>query len=481
MLNYSRTIITVFLIMVCGPGLVSCRKMVTIDEPINSITTTQMFTTDAQAATGMAGVYTAMTNSPLSFSNGYTTLLAGMSSDELFYYGTGDVNILAFSPNQLLFANSYTSTLWSNAYKTIYNANSVIEGIAGSATLSDSTRNRLTAEAKFVRAFCYFYLTNLFGDVPLALTVDFNKTRYMARTPASEVYQQIIQDLKDAQSVLSTSYPTPFGKERIVPNKWVATALLARVYLYTGDYTNAAAQAGAVIANSSVYNLEADPNSVFLTGSKEAIWQLKQSVTDPTIRNCTMEGYTILPNPLATGLAHYCLTASLLNAFEAGDRRRTAWVNSTTSASTGLNYFPFKYKTGIYNAVASATATEYYMVLRLAEMYLIRAEAEVNGATGGAAAAITDLNVLRSRAGLTALSASLTTPQVVTAVAHERQVELFAEWGHRWLDLKRTGQAHSVLSAISGKQPWAGDYQLLYPIPLAEIQADPLLQQNPNY
>ncbi|HSC37594.1 MAG TPA: RagB/SusD family nutrient uptake outer membrane protein, partial [Chitinophagaceae bacterium] len=112
---------------------------------------------------------------------------------------------------------------------------------------------------------------------------------------------------------------------------------------------------------------------------------------------------------------------------------------------------------------------------------LRRAGAEVTGAPGGPTAAISDLNVLRSRAGITALPASLTTPQVVAAVARERQVELFAEWGHRWLDLKRTGQAHPVLSAIAGKQPWAGDYQLLYPIPLAEIQADPLLVQNPGY
>jgi len=66
-------------------------------------------------------------------------------------------------------------------------------------------------------------------------------------------------------------------------------------------------------------------------------------------------------------------------------------------------------------------------------------------------------------------------------VAHERQTELFAEWGHRWLDLKRTGQAGAVLSVIPLKQPWLGNYQLLYPIPYTEIQDDPSLVQNPGY
>jgi len=484
MLIHTRSIMPACFGLVICMGLLSCKKMVTVTPPINSITTGEMFNTDAQANTAMAGVYSQMVNGTLSFSNGYVSILAGMSADELFYYGTGDANILAFSPNQLLFSNSYTSTVWTTAYKTIYNVNSVIEGIAASesSALTDSARKELTAEAKLVRAFCYFYLTNLYGDVPLVMTVDFNKTRYMSRTPASEVYQQIIQDLKEAQSLLQADYSVAgAAKERIIPNKWVATALLARVYLYTGDYANAAEQASAVINNTSLYSLESDPNNVFKTTSKEAIWQLKQGLTDIFYKNGTTEAYNVLPNPLTTGLAHYCLTASLMNTFETGDRRRSAWVGSTTSATSGLNYYPYKYKTGSSNAVSGAASTEYYMMLRLAELYLIRAEAEVNGAPGGVAAAVADLNVIRNRAGVPALPTTLTSAQVITAVARERLVEFFAEWGHRWLDLKRTKKAHDVLSAMSSKQPWAGDYQLLYPIPPVEIQVNPRLEQNSEY
>jgi hypothetical protein len=473
-------VLACFSLMICL-GMLSCKKMVTVPSPINSITTGEMFSTDAQALTAMAGVYSVMVNGPISFSNGYATILGGMSADEMFLNGAGDAHILGFAPNQLLKENSYTSTVWTSAYKTIYNANSAIEGIAESESTSftDSMRTELTAEAKFVRAYCYFYLVNLYGDVPLVLTIDFNKTRYLTRTPVVQVYDQVIQDLLDAQEGLSPDYRKSGDalKERILPTKWAATALLARVYLYKGDYAKAAEQATAVISNSLLFVLETDLNNVFKIASKEAIWQLKQGTSESLYKNGTLEGVTLMPNPFATGVTRYCLTASLLNTFETGDRRRTNWVGS----NNGINYYPYKYKTGFTQGVINAAPTEYYMMLRLAEQYLIRAEAAANGAGGGVPAAIADLNVIRSRAGVTALPNTLTQAQVLTAVARERQVELFAEWGHRWLDLKRTNKAHDVLSAMSSKQPWAGDYQLLYPVPPVEIQVNPRLEQNPEY
>jgi hypothetical protein len=117
------------------------------------------------------------------------------------------------------------------------------------------------------------------------------------------------------------------------------------------------------------------------------------------------------------------------------------------------------------------------MVLRLAEQYLISAEAkaqldDINGAA-------TALNALRTRAGLPNTTAA-TKEAMLAAIAHERQTELFAEWGHRWMDLKRTNKATAVLGAISNKQPFKAG-QLLYPIPPTEITNDPNLQQNPEY
>ncbi len=465
--------------------LSSCRKLVTIPEPVNTMTTTEVFSSDAQANSAMAGIYTQMINGDAAhtFSDGLTTFMGGLSSDDLVFYGSTSDPLYLVNTNRLVGGTgNSTSPLWSSAYTCIYGANSVIEGIAASSAgmLHDSVRKELTAEAKFIRAFCYFYLTNFYGDVPLVLTVDFNQTVNMARTAQSQVYAQMIKDLKDAQAALPTDYSVG-GGERIRPNKWAATALLARVYLYTGDYADALAQAGAVIANSSQFILVSDPNGVFLKNSTEAIWQLQQSSSKGT---ATSEGAYAIPDPLHTGSTPYKISPQLLAAFEPGDLRRSAWVDSTDNSSNGpatLVYFPFKYKTGYYNNSIGGVATEYYMVLRLAEQYLIRAEAEAGGAGGGDAAAIADLNIIRARAGLPGLSASLIHSQVIAAVAHERQTELFAEWGHRWFDLKRTGQAHTVLSQITLKQPWQGDYQLLYPISISEITADHNLVQNPGY
>jgi hypothetical protein len=488
-MHYNYKLLVVLLLLSL-PGLEACKKLVTVPEPINTLTSAEVFSSDAEASSAMVGIYTTLINPTsgyalASFSSGGVSINAGLSADELIYANTSPTLIRA-NTNHLVVTDG--SGAW-DAYNEIYGCNAVLQGIAASTSslLHDSVRKELTGEAKFVRALCYFYLTNFNGDVPLALTIDFNQTRNLARAPQAQVYQQIIQDLKDAQAALPGDYSVGLG-ERIRPNKWAATALLARAYLYTGDYADAATQASSVIANTGQYSLVSDPNAVFLANSNEAIWQLQQNTSVSGVGTATPEGVALLPNPLNTGFATFYLSPQLLGAFEPGDLRRTAWVDSTNdsyndpfSTPTTTTYFPFKYKTGLYNYTIGGTATEYYMVLRLAEQYLIRAEAEANGAGGGPASAITDLNVVRQRAALPALSSSLPPAQVITAVAHERQVELFAEWGHRWLDLKRTGQAHAVLSVIPLKQPWAGDYQLLDPISPSEIQADPNLTQNPGY
>jgi hypothetical protein len=115
-------------------------------------------------------------------------------------------------------------------------------------------------------------------------------------------------------------------------------------------------------------------------------------------------------------------------------------------------------------------------VLRLAELFLIRAEA--NAQLNNVSNAVDDLNVLRTRAGLDLLPNSLSQQDCLNAVYQERRVELFAEWGHRWFDLKRTGQADAVLGTM--KPAWKSS-AVLYPIPFGEIQLNPLLTQNAGY
>jgi uncharacterized protein YbjQ (UPF0145 family) len=463
----------------------SCTKLVEIPEPKDTVTTSKIFNNDMQAKGAMVSVYSTMINGDsgfIGFGCGLTTMMTGLSADELKNTGGGTYD--QFNRNMLDARDGAVAKLWITAYRAIYGANAVVEGIEASQapTLHAQVRTELTAEAKFTRAFCYFYLVNLYGDVPLALTTDFNKLVTMARTPKLEVYQQMVKDLQDAVNGLPGDYTAGAG-ERIRPNKWAAKSLLARVYLYLEDYDKAAVQANDVISQTDLYQLETtDLNRVFLKNSTEAIWQLAQSPDAFNRGNSTPEGYTLLPNPIDVGSVSFEISPSLSDAFEPGDLRRSIWIGTSFfksgSVTTALQ-FPYKYKTGRHNMAVGQPPSEYYMVFRLAEQYLIRAEARA--LLGQTNLAITDLNALRNRAGLQSLSTNLTKEQAIIAVAKERQTELFTEWGHRWFDLKRTGKASAVLSAIPIKQPWAGDYQLLYPIPADEISRDHFLAQNPNY
>lgn len=471
----------------------SCEKLVEIDAPIDSITSTEVFSTDEQATSAMAGVYSKMINNLSSgailseFSSGLVTMLGALSADELNSWTTtsGYSEYDVFNRNKILQSDSRSSAFWRSAYTTIYGSNAVIEGIQASvsSTLSEGVRKKLTAEAKFVRAFSYFYLVNFFGDVPLVLTIDFNQTRNLSRAPVAEVYKQIVKDLLEAQADLPASN-TNLAGEKVFPDTWSATALLARAYLYTKDYENAFKQSSGLIANASQFILETDLEKTFLKESREAIWQLKQE-SSTSKGNATEEGFVFIPSsftgqPLFFNV-DYFLSEELINTFEADDKRLINWVGvSSTNQSGTTMYFPYKYKTGSHNRVIDGAPTEYYVALRFAEQYLIRAEAAAEGAAP-LTNAIDDLNLIRDRAGLLPLPNTLAHSEVLEAIGKERRIELFTEWGHRWLDLKRTGHAVEVLSQITIKQPWAGEYQLFYPIPPSELQANSNLIQNPGY
>jgi hypothetical protein len=485
----------------------SCNKALDISPPVATITAQKAFSTDALANSAMAGIYSLLMNNggSESFSNGISTLYGGMSSDELLNYaGSSNLIDYQFVTNMLPTNDAITdNAIWKPAYNIIYNCNLAIEQLAAtqSTDLSAATKTQLTGECKFVRAFCFFYLTNFFGDIPLPTTTAFRTNGLLARVPQAQVYQQMVQDLKDAQSVLPADYSVS-GNERIRVNKWGATAMLARVYLYQKDWQDAVTQSSAVISDNSQFSLVSDLNNVFLANSSEAILQFQQNITQSPF-NSTFEGLNILPNftfdaitagsgdfylsdpSLYASLApyftpNYYFTPQLVNAFEPGDLRLTTWAQATPTPSvapySGITYYyPYKYTTSIPSQTTAPT--QYYMVLRLAEQYLIRAEGEAE--TSNLAAASADLNLLRKRAGLANVTAA-DEPSMLKAVAHERQVELFCEWGQRFFDLKRTGQAATALGALPAKQPF-NPSSLLYPIPANEIIVDPLLKQNPGY
>jgi hypothetical protein len=459
---------TLFVIVCLSLAFTSCSDFLNADPNRGLIDTEKVFSNDVTATAAATEMYTKI--SGLEFLTGgppSVNTLSGFCSAELFNYSQ-DQDLKSFEVHSILAQSNAVSSVWSNMYNEIYLANALIEGIHGSKSLSLATANQLEGEGLFMRAFCYFYLVNLFGDVPLVTSTDYNRNRILPRSAVGEVYKSIENDLLKAQTLLSESYVTS-NKGR--PNKYTASALLARVYLYQKEYAKAESMASSVI-ESGVYqlNTKSNINSVFLVSSPETIWQIMQILPS---KNTPEGSYFIISVEINSTSNRSIVTSGLLDHFESGDLRKANWIGSYVNPRVQF-FYPFKYKKA--GKTPDQSFTEASIAFRLAEMYLIRAEARVwQGKLVGGNSALTDLNTIRSRAGLTDAMAS-DKEALLLAIENERWSELFTEYGHRWLDLKRTGRALAVLGNGIAQT------DLLWPIPLSEFQKNPALgTQNPGY
>src|SRR5690606_31056370 len=206
----------------------------------------------------------------------------------------------------------------------------------------------------------------------------------VSRMPETEVYEKIIVDLKDAVNKLEGQ--DLGSSERVFPDQWVARALLARMYQYTGKWELAASTATELI---DAFILEPDLDEVFLKGSSETIWQLKPGDSPRNTEEANRLIIRTIPGQT------FALTESLLAAFEPGDLRAGHWVGSISDSDNSITLsFAHKYK-ALFSEMESL---EYSILFRLAEQYLIRAEARAH--MGALAGAREDLNAIRNRAGL---------------------------------------------------------------------------------
>lgn len=450
--------------LILSLAVTSCKKLIEIDPPANEIVTETVFSDSTNANAAVTGIYVNIMNSSFvtNLANGLLPAFTGMSADDL-YHTRNQTEEDQFYRNEITTNpdNYINGTLWRSGYTFIYQVNACIGGLNQSLALAQSTKNRLLGECMFLRAYLYFNLINLYGEVPLITTTDFRINATLPRTAVATIYNAIEEDLLSAQTML----PENSGSARIRPGKFAAAALLARVYLYQGKWNEAEQLATSVIANTG-YQLEANLNNVFLPGSKEVIWQVRP--VEPGYN--TPAGAQFNPTP--SGRPRYGITDNLLNAMEAGDARKTSWMKSKTVSSI-LYTYPFKYKLRFDGAAAPS---EYHVPLRLAEQYLVRAEARARQTNLGGATA--DVNIIRARAALPNTTA-LSQAEVLEAIERERRVELFAEEGHRWFDLKRTGRASTILQPVKTTN-WQTTDQL-YPVPFSEILLNPALVQNPGY
>lgn len=449
--------------------LCACKKLVEVPKSSNLVLREDIFSNDEIATSALMGLYNKMVTLNLSVTNGGLSVYSALSADEL-YGPTADMGYDLFSVNNIPSANGIiNNNFWSTSYKNIYHANSILEGLDASNTLSNGIKRQLRGETLVIRALYFFYLTNLFGDVPLVLSTNFEQNSVMARTAAKSIMEQLIEDLKEATELLPFAYANT-ARARV--NSFTARAFLSRVYLYNREWNNAEVEATTVIS-SGLYSLESDLNKTFISTSNETIWQLVRETSN------TAEAAVLIPVS-TTAVPSLVIRKEFLKSFEPGDQRKISWIKSNTVNGQQYDY-PYKYKIRTNSIVG-----EYLIVFRLAEQYLIRAEARAE--QGNLRGAIEDLNVLRAR------SRALATPEIpnplpditsdlgnsglLGAVYKERFNEFFCEWGHRWLDLKRSGTADRILLEV--KPSWK-TYAQFYPIPFDETQLNIYLTQNPGY
>ncbi|OQP62213.1 RagB/SusD family nutrient uptake outer membrane protein [Niastella populi] len=456
-----------------------CKKYLDIPLPVNQVSAGAPYTNDNGAAAVLNNILGEISNSQsLTNSTGFP-LRSGLYTDELQNAST-QTDYLAFYSNGLQSAN--TAYMWSYFYNQLYAINLAVEGVSNASPTALKKRDQWLGEALFLRALMHFYLVNLFGEVPIVTSSDFRTNNTSGRSARNDVYAQIITDLKEAQNLLTAEYRNADGNvtttDRARPNKAAATAFLARVYLFVEDMANAEAQANTLIGNTATYQL-VPPAQTFLAASKEMIWGLAPPATGNYVRDAGAYIITAGKTPLQSGQVA-SLSASLVNAFEAGDTRFTNWVGTSVVPASGSNsettyYFANKYKV----KTTVATPTEYLVVFRLAEQYLIRAEARLKRNDPDGAKA--DLDAVRARAGLTGSTAT-TADEIRDAIINERRIEFFTEWGNRLFDLRRTGKLDGVMNAEAPKKNGAwSSFKQWWPISTNDTQVNPNLLQTPGY
>jgi tetratricopeptide (TPR) repeat protein len=356
--------------------------------------------------------------------------------------------------------NTALPGIWGAAYQGISRANNVLASLPALEEEFDSDEYaQLAGEAHFIRALNYFNLSNFFGGVPIVTdpVSEVPEDVGQARNTLAEVHAFVEADLEAARAGLPELGPDAEGRAGYE----AATALLARVHLYQKEWQQAYDLADEVIESGS-FELEPQYENVFeKEQTNESILELPFTVTD-----AGSLAFWFYPSALG-GRRGFAPSANFRNSFEGADER----FDVAAQFTPGGTVYGHKY-TDI------ATTADDIPVIRLAEMYLIRAEAAAR--LGNLAQAIEDVNVIRDRAGLNDLAATVDTQvEVLEAVLIERRHELFYE-GHRFFDLKRfadvvpSAQARLTALGLTGNR-------LLFPLPQREIDANPLLVQNPGY
>jgi len=443
-----RNIYTVFA-LVSGSIFASCEKQLDL-LPTGAISDKVSIVDASTARAAITGAYSSLQSV---YASHYPTL--GVVPGDLVEFNGSLTQYLQLDQNSIPTDNVTTVSAYKALYRTINIANSVIAKVQGveDATLSAAEKSKILGEAYFIRALAYFDLGRGWGGVQLQLTPteNFESIKGIKRSSLALTYEQVLKDLVQAEELLPEDNST-----RNRAQKSAARALRARLHLYQENWAEAERYASLVIANSK-YELVENYASFF-----EAPFLSAESVFELTYNSNGRNGYWSFWTPSALGgqwtiKPTQKLVTALLDPQVGGTRK-------SLIKSFGNEYYGV-----LYHTTASSTDPSY--VIRIAELYLIRAEARAQQHKLTEAAA--DLNRIRQRAQVPAF-----VPQdqasLLLAIENENAWEFPFE-AHRWFDLVRTKRAGDVLG-LSNTNFW------LFPLPFSDMQSDKDdVEQNPGY
>ncbi|MBW8360963.1 MAG: RagB/SusD family nutrient uptake outer membrane protein [Kaistella sp.] len=435
----------------------SCEKMIEVDLPNNQMDTSLVFSDVQTANAALAGLYAGLWDaSPVSADN--SGLMLGYYTDDLQYFALNNPTLMDLFLNQQIDNNTAVLSYWTAAYQKIYTANAIMEGVSRSAGLQAKDRDRITGEALLIRSLLYYYLEEVYGSIPYVTTTDYKVNQSLGKIPQAQVLQKLEEDVAEASMLLTDTYS---NSERIFVNRKVAELLLAKIHCLQHQWAGAELLLKNIV-QSPLYTFQNDLTKVFDKSGQHILWQLKPKNPNDPAKEAMQYYFTGTP-------AGPALSLDLVAAFTAGDLRKSQWMAAVTvGPNTWYRANKYKNRTG--------NTTEYSVVMRLEEVYLLLAEVLAQQDKVGEA--VPYVNKTRQRAGLAALPLTIGKAQLLDEILKENRREFFTEMGHRFLDLKRMNRL-DLLATI--KPNWK-TYHALWPLPQKELLLNPNLKpQNPGY
>jgi hypothetical protein len=457
----------------------ACKKDFLNKKPISDVSEGNFFQTGADAESGIIACYN-------NFQSEYYVFDYYINNDVVSdncYAGGDNPNNFQLDEFTTTALNANVSRDWNYLYDAIGRTNAVLDNVVNinSLDLSEQRKQEILGEASFIRAFHYFQLVNLFGEVPLILhkvTSTDPSVIYQPRSSVTTIFDAIIADLKFAADRLPVQHPQ--GKQRAT--KGACFAMLARTYAQKPNPEwSLVLQYSQDVTSSTAYKLLTDYDYLWdgkHKNSTESIFEIQFINSGEQANWGPMLWLPPSMNP-SSWKKFNTPSNNLIAAFNAaGDtvRFKSSILFETKIPWKDSHYpndtlpFPFKQRT------ASAGRSDNNILIRLADIILLQAEAK--NELGNTSGAKEDLNLIRTRALLPNTAAN-SQPELKEAIANERRLELAFE-GLRWFDLKRSGNAITTMNNLGLNYNLSAN-GLLLPIPQVELDRNPKLTQNPGY